>query len=223
MTFWESHSRVIEKATHKICCILSADPMLVLTVARQSPLMDQRCSQVALQVAMSPVKSFMAMAETTPTWSRSCRTKMKRLMSHTIAVPSRDPDTMILYAGLAARQVTASVCPCSECFTFNDFCRELNSHTVTTELVPAVIIVLALGEAQARISPECAVVSQTNIARSLSYMPIRSEWSAKPHAMYREKVGGMRTLFCSTASTTLSGWIIWPTGLLSSMKEKTGN
>jgi hypothetical protein len=67
MTFCESHSRVIEKATHKICCIRSAEPMLVLTVAKQSPLIDQRCSQVALQVAMSPVKSLMATAATSPT------------------------------------------------------------------------------------------------------------------------------------------------------------
>lgn len=96
ITLFESHSRVAENATHKICCIRSADPTLVFTVANESPLIDQTCSHVDEHVAMSPVKSFILTAATSPTCSRSCRTNVYRDMSQMIAVPSLDPDTITL-------------------------------------------------------------------------------------------------------------------------------
>lgn len=95
-TFCWSHSCVVEKATHRICCIRSALPTLVFTVANASPLADQMCSQVAEQVAISPVKSLMLTAATRPTWSRNWRTNINRDRSHTIADPSLEPDTMTL-------------------------------------------------------------------------------------------------------------------------------
>lgn len=42
-------------------------------------------------------------------------------------------------------------------------------------------------------------------------------WSAKPHARYRWQEGGISVLFCSTARTTLSCAIIWPTAPFTSV------
>lgn len=95
--------------------------------------------------------------------------------------------------------------------------------TIHTELVPAVTIVLADGHTQVTISPHAwATVSQTNTALSLSQLPIRREWSAKPQATYLLYVGGIRTLFCSTANMALSVYRIWPTGPFTSENERRG-
>lgn len=72
----------------------------------------------------------MATAATGPAWPLSCRTNKHRDKSHMIAVPSRDPDTMTLYAGLDDKHVTASVCPYRHCFM--ESCRLAYSQTVTT-------------------------------------------------------------------------------------------
>lgn len=151
ITFWESHSWVWLKATHNICCILSARPTHVFTLANSSPLMLHTCNHVAAHVAMSPCKyfsikhfykatiintqiftvnSFMATAATGPAWPLSWRTNKHRDKSHIIAVPSRDPDTITLYAGLDDKHVTASVCPYRHCFI--ESCRLVYSQTVTT-------------------------------------------------------------------------------------------
>lgn len=158
ITFWESHSWVWLKATHNICCILSARPTQVLTLANSSPLILHTCNHVAAHVAISPcniffhvtfchiytsthysftyiinvntVNSFMATAATGPAWPLSWRTNKHRDKSHIIAVPSRDPDTITLYAGLDDKQVTASVCPYRHCFM--ESCRLTYSQTVTT-------------------------------------------------------------------------------------------
>jgi hypothetical protein len=56
-TFWESHSCVWENATHRICCIRSALPTHVFTLARSTPLMLHTCNHVPAQVAMSPCQN----------------------------------------------------------------------------------------------------------------------------------------------------------------------
>lgn len=131
-TLCSSHSCIWEKATHKICCILSALPTQVLTLANSSPLILHMCNQVAAQVAMSPVKSLTATAATGPAWPRSCRTKRPLERSHIIAVESLDPDTITLYAGLAARHVTASVWPYRLYFMLRTLFLGSYSQTVTT-------------------------------------------------------------------------------------------
>ena len=56
ITFNESHSRVCENATHKICCILSALPTQVSTEPNTSPFIDHTCNHVPAHVAISPCK-----------------------------------------------------------------------------------------------------------------------------------------------------------------------
>lgn len=90
------------------------------------------CNHVAAQVAMSPVKSLTATAATGPAWPRNCLTKRPRDKSHMMAVESLDPDIITLYAGLAARQVTASVCPYKLNFMLRAFFLASYSQTVTT-------------------------------------------------------------------------------------------
>lgn len=148
-----------------------------------------------LKYNKTTVNSFMATAATGPAWPLSWRTNKQRDKSHIIAVPSRDPDTMTLYAGLDDKHVTASVCPYRHCFI--ESCRLEYSQTVTTcavvnidqdcltdvlfmcshsvvdkiltELVPAVTISLEDGQTHATISPLlCIIASQTKIAFSLS-------------------------------------------------------
>lgn len=79
---------------------------------------------------INTVNSLIATAATGPAWPLSCRTNKHRDKSHMIAVPSRDPDTMTLYAGLDDKHVTASVCPYRHCFM--ESCRLAYSQTVTT-------------------------------------------------------------------------------------------
>lgn len=82
------------------------------------------------RITKPTVNSFMATAATGPAWPLSWRTNKHRDRSHMIAVPSRDPDTITLYAGLDDKHVTASVCPYKHCFM--ESCRLEYSHTVTT-------------------------------------------------------------------------------------------
>lgn len=65
---------------------------------------------------------------------------------------------------------------CCTMLSFDSLVVKQKRTQLTTELVPAVTIVRAFGQAQANISPEfCAAASQTNSARSESYIPIRNE------------------------------------------------
>lgn len=56
ITLLGSHSYMVEKDTHRICCWGEWAPRAVLTVATGEPLMLHTCSQVPAQVAMSPCK-----------------------------------------------------------------------------------------------------------------------------------------------------------------------
>lgn len=72
----------------------------------------------------------MATAATGPACPRSWRTNKQRDKSHIIAVPSRDPDTITLYAGLDDKHVTALVWPYKHCLM--ESCLLVYSQTVTT-------------------------------------------------------------------------------------------
>jgi len=80
------------------------------------------------------VSSLTATAATGAVWPRSCLTKTNSFRSQMIHVRSRDPLTMILYAGDADRQVTASLWPNRDFFRVRRRrWRPLpNSHTFTT-------------------------------------------------------------------------------------------
>lgn len=110
----------------------SALPTHVFTLANSSPLIDQTCNHVAAHVAMSPVKSFIATAATGPACPRNCLTKVPLDKSHTTAVQSLEPETIRLYAGLAAKQVTASVWAYKLCFIPICFFLASYSHMVMT-------------------------------------------------------------------------------------------
>lgn len=57
ITLLGSHSYMVEKDTHRICCWGEWAPRAVLTVATGAPLMLHTCSQVPAHVAMSPCET----------------------------------------------------------------------------------------------------------------------------------------------------------------------
>lgn len=124
--------RILFKAFHYMCAYLCvASYITYITLILLLYIYTLVCHLILTHVIeRNTVNSFMATAATGPAWPLSCRTNKHRDKSHMIAVPSRDPDTMTLYAGLDDKHVTASVCPYRHCFM--DSCRLTYSQTVTT-------------------------------------------------------------------------------------------
>lgn len=84
-----------------------------------------------LQILLT-VELLIAKAATGALCFFNCLTKAFVHKSHTIAVQSLLPETTILYVSLAAKQVTASVCPYRLSIIFKDLLFKSNSHTVRT-------------------------------------------------------------------------------------------
>lgn len=63
ITLLGSHSYMVEKDTHRICCWGECAPRAVLTAATLAPLMLHTCSQVPAHVAMSPYQEKKRMSQ----------------------------------------------------------------------------------------------------------------------------------------------------------------